>query len=138
MSFERDLLSFQDNRTILILMIQKLFYVITLPFFLTGCIGSILSGQTEYMDEGFPDIRTVPEREEALAPRGLHQEEENVSRAADLRQLSQDWEQITARDKALREKLFPPSTASNPISNNVENMNQEGQENLHHNQNNYD
>src|SRR5436190_15277940 len=90
-----------------IFMKQKLFSLM-LPFFLTGCVGAIFTGQTEYLDECYPDIRTVPERKAALCPRGLHEKEEKVSRAADFKQLSQDWEKITARDQALREKLFPP------------------------------
>lgn len=88
---------------------QNLFYL-SLPLFLTGCIGSLIMDQTEYSDECYPDIRTVPERTEALCPRGLHKGEENVSRAAEFERLSQDWEKITARDKALREKVFPPQS----------------------------
>ena len=85
---------------------QKLLYF-GLPLFLTGCVGSIITGQTEYVGEGYPDIRTVPERTEALALRGLHEGEEKASRAVDLKQLEQDWEKINARDKALREEAFP-------------------------------
>lgn len=70
-------------------------------------MGSVILDQTEYTDECFPDIRTVPERAEALCPRGLHEGEEKASRATDLKQLSQDWEKINARDRALREKIFP-------------------------------
>ena len=88
---------------------QKLFYL-SLPLFLSGCVGAFLTGQTEYVGECYPDIRTVPEREKALSPRGLHEGEEKVSRATDLKQLSQDWEKINARDKALREKVFPPQS----------------------------
>ncbi|MBA3813171.1 MAG: hypothetical protein H0X26_01555 [Alphaproteobacteria bacterium] len=91
-------------------MIHKLLYL-TLPLLLTGCIGSFLTGQTEYLDEGYPDIRTVPTRVEALAPRGLHKGEETASRAVDLKKLEQDWEKISARDKALREKAFPAKAA---------------------------
>lgn len=69
----------------------------------------MISGQTEYVGEGYPDIRNVPERKEALAPRGLHDKEEKESRTTDLKQLEQDWQKITARDKALREKAFPVS-----------------------------
>lgn len=86
---------------------QKLFF---LPFslLLTGCIGSFVSGQTEYLNEAYPDIRKVPERKEALAPRGQHQGEETAARAVDFKQLQQDWEKINARDKALRESMLTP------------------------------
>jgi len=84
----------------------KLFYFI-FPLFLTGCIGSFLTGHTEYLEEQYPDIRTVPTRAEALKPRGLHKGEEQVSRNVDLKKLEKDWEKIKARDKALREGAFP-------------------------------
>jgi hypothetical protein len=100
---------FSGKYDYLIFMKQKLFYL-SLPLFLTGCIGSVILDQTEHIDECYPDIRTVPEREEALCPRGLHEGEEKVSRATDLKQLSQDWEKIKARDSALREKIFPPQS----------------------------
>ena len=90
-------------------MTQKLLYL-CIPFFLTGCVGAIITGQTEYMGEGYPDIRTVPERCEALEPRGLHQGDENCSRAVDLEKLEQDWAKIKARDAALREQAFPVQT----------------------------
>jgi len=89
-------------------MIQKLL-IFLIPLFLTGCVGSIISGQTEYIGEGYPDIRNVPERKEALAPRGLHAKDEKESRTTDLKQLEQDWKKITARAKALREEAFPVS-----------------------------
>jgi len=88
---------------------KKLLYL-TLPFCLTGCIGSLIYDQTAYLDEAYPDIRNVPERAEAIAPRGLHKEEETASRASDFKQLKQDWEKINAREKALREKAFPKSS----------------------------
>lgn len=88
---------------------QKLAYL-CLPFFLTGCVGAIFTGQTEYIGDGFPDIRTVPEREEALEPRGQHRGNEIESRAVDLKKLQKDWEKINARDKALREEAFPVQT----------------------------
>lgn len=78
-----------------------------IPLLLTGCVGSIITGQTAYFGEEYPDVRTVPEREDAIAPRGLHEKDEKASRAVDFKQLEQDWEKITARDKALREEAFP-------------------------------
>lgn len=87
-------------------MIQKLIYS-SLFFFLTGCVGSIISGKTGYLEEPYPDIRTVPERVQAIAPRGLHSEEEKAARASDLKHLKKDWEEINARDEVLRESTFP-------------------------------
>lgn len=87
-------------------MIKKLFYL-TLPLSLTGCVGSLVSGQTEYMGEGYPDIRSVPEREEACQTRGAHETDECTSRAVELEKLQTDWEQLNARNQALREGVFP-------------------------------
>jgi hypothetical protein len=67
----------------------------------------MVTGQDEYLDACYPDIRTVPSREESLCSRGCHETEEKAARASDFKKLSQDWEKINARDKALREKLFP-------------------------------
>jgi hypothetical protein len=95
-------------------MIQKLIYI-SIPLLLTGCVGSFFTGQSEYFGEGYPDIRTVPGREEALAPRGLHEGEEAASRAGDVKRLAQDWEKINARDKALREGAFPAKDAESTL-----------------------
>jgi hypothetical protein len=85
---------------------KKIIYGI-LPLCLTGCVGSLITGQTEYADECYPDIRTVPSRAEAVCARSSHPTEEKAERARDFKQLSQDWEEINARDQALRERLFP-------------------------------
>lgn len=92
-------------------MYKKLIYS-TLPLFLTGCIGSFISGHEGY-DQPYPDIRKVPERKEALTTRGLHEREETISREGELKKLKQDWEQITARNEALREEAF--STQGVPL-----------------------
>ena len=80
-----------------------------MPLLLTGCIGSLIGGHTEYLREDYPNILTVPEREEAIKPRGLHKGNEKKSRAGDFKQLEQTREQIKARDEALREGRFPES-----------------------------
>jgi hypothetical protein len=92
---------------------NRLAFLLIFPLLLTGCIGSFFSGQTEYLSEQYPDIRTVPVRKEAVAPRGLHEGEEQASRNADLKNLEQDWKKIHARDKALREGAFPAKTGEN-------------------------
>lgn len=76
------------------------------PLLLSGCIGSLISGNTGYLEQDYPDIRTVPERKEATVSRGLHKGQEASSRAAELKSLKQDREKIRARDQALREKAF--------------------------------
>jgi len=86
-------------------MIQKLLYFSTF-LFLTGCVGAIVSGKTEYLEEAYPDIRNVPERPEATALRGLHAQEEKAARADDLKQLKKDWEDINVRNEVLRESTF--------------------------------
>lgn len=94
-------------------MINKLIYF-TLPLFLTGCIGSIVSGQTEHLGEDYPDIRNVPERLEAMTLRGLHEGEENASRTGELQKLEQDREKISARNEALREEAFSSQNELQP------------------------
>ena len=85
---------------------QKILYLIS-PLFLTGCVGSLIGGHTGRLGDEYPDIRAVPEREEASAPRGLHEGEETISRAIDFEKLEEDREQIKARNEALRESAFP-------------------------------
>jgi len=94
-------------------MINKLIYL-SLPLFLTGCIGSIISGQTEHMGEDYPDIRKVPERSDAIMPRGLHEGEENASRSVELKKLAQIREKISARNEALREEAFSSQNEPQP------------------------
>jgi hypothetical protein len=92
------------------LFMKKILLLLTLPLSLSGCtIGALISGNTGYLEENYPDIRTVPEKAEASASRGCHGGEEIVSRAAEFKQLEQDREKIMARDQALREKAFPSS-----------------------------
>jgi len=92
---------------------QKILYLIS-PLFLTGCIGSLIGGYTERLCDEYPDIRTVPEREEASAPRGLHEGEEKASREIEFKNLEQAREQIKARDQALRERTFPNAQKEEP------------------------
>jgi hypothetical protein len=83
---------------------KKAIIVYMSPLFLTGCIGSIISGETSHLCDDYPDIRSVPERCEASKPRGLHACDEKEARAAELFKLEQDREQIKERNKALREE----------------------------------
>lgn len=101
-------LFFNGKVSILNPMRTKLFYFM-MPFLLTGCVGSWISGHTGYINEPYPDIRTVPERKEASASRGLHEKNEEISRATDFKNLEQAREKIKARDQALREGAFPNS-----------------------------
>ena len=88
---------------------NKNYLYIMIPLFLSGCIGSLIGGHTEYLKEGYPNILTVPEREEANQPRGLHEGEEKQSRAAEFKELEKAREAIKVRDEALREGRFPES-----------------------------
>lgn len=85
---------------------KKIVYILC-PLVLSGCVGSWISGHTEYSRDDYPDIRTVPERAAACAPRGLHEGDEKVARAEDFKKLEQDREQLKARNEALREGAFP-------------------------------
>ncbi len=69
--------------------------------------------ETGYTREDYPDIRTVPEREEATMPRGQHEGEETESRAAEFERLEDVREKIKARNEALREEAFPNSQKAN-------------------------
>jgi hypothetical protein len=82
---------------------MKIIYLSPL-LLLTGCIGSMISGDTGYMCEEFPDIRTVPERVKACEPRGTHKGVEKECRSTDFKKLEEDREKIKARDQALREQ----------------------------------
>jgi hypothetical protein len=88
---------------------RKKYLYIMMPLLLTGCIGALIGGHTEYLNECYPNILTVPEREEASKSRGLHREEEKVSRASEFKKLEQAREEIKARNEALREGRFPDS-----------------------------
>ena len=87
-------------------MSKTIFYILC-PFFLTGCVASWVGGDTGYLSEEYPDIRTVPERPVACAPRGLHEGDEEVARASDFKKLEEDRERVKARNEALREGAFP-------------------------------
>jgi len=80
---------------------EKLFYLLV-PLLLNGCIGTYLSGETGYLCEDYPDIRSVPERIEANKSRGLHPCNEKAARKVDFINLEKDRVEIQERDKALR------------------------------------
>lgn len=87
-------------------MYKNILYLIA-PLFLTGCVGSLISGHTERLSDKFPDIREVPGREEATKSYGLHKGAEKTTREADFKKLEQDREEVNARNQALREGRFP-------------------------------
>lgn len=80
---------------------------ISLPFLLSGCVGTMISGKTGHLGDDYPDIRSVPGRPEATKPRGTHEGDEKTCRSAEFTKLEQDREQIKARNQALREGAFP-------------------------------
>ncbi len=69
----------------------------------------MISGHTEYLKEGYPNILSVPEREEASQSRYEGGRDEKKSRAADFDELEKTREKIKVRDEALREGRFPVS-----------------------------
>ena len=88
---------------------SKNYRYIMIPLFLTGCVGTWISGKTGHLGDEYPDIRTVPEKEEAQELRGQHTGDEKLSRIHDFKTLENDREQAKARDEALREEAFPNS-----------------------------
>lgn len=84
--------------------------LIVLPCLLSGCtIGSMISGHTGHLSEDYPDIRSVPEREEAEMSRGTHEGDEKVASAIDFEKLEQDRLDLQLRNESLRETAFPKS-----------------------------
>lgn len=77
-----------------------------LPFFLTGCVGSLIWEDTDYWTQDFPNFTGFPDRCTAMAPRPVHQEDEVQERLREHAKLDQEREQIKARDQALRERAF--------------------------------
>lgn len=70
----------------------------------------MISGNTGCLSEDYPDIRSVPGREEASKSRGLHEGSEKKASAADFEKLEQDRATLKARNEALREEAFPGPT----------------------------
>lgn len=85
---------------------NKRFLFLLFPVLLSGCVGYLAWDDTGCWTEDFPDIRTVPNRECARAPRCVCEKNEKLSRLNDLNSLEKEREQIAARDQALREKAF--------------------------------
>lgn len=84
---------------------QKFLFLMT-PFLLAGCVGSLISGNTSYLNDEYPDIRAVPERQEACAPRGTHEKEELASRDIEFKKLAEIRKNVNERDNALRKEAF--------------------------------
>jgi hypothetical protein len=68
----------------------------------------LTEGEGKYIDADFPDIRCVPSREDAAAPRLPCNSGKEVEKSAhDLNDLEKERKKIKARDEALRERAFP-------------------------------
>lgn len=89
-------------------MTKKILLLIS-PLLLSGCVGHLVWDDTDYWDKDFPDIRTVPNRECARAPRSVQEKEEKLMWISDLKGLEQEREQIDARNQSLRETAFKAS-----------------------------
>lgn len=84
--------------------------LIMLPLFLSGCtIGSMISGHTGHLSEDYPDIRSVPSRQEASQSRGIHEGNEKEASAADFKELEQERTDLQVRNESLRENAFSKS-----------------------------
>ena len=80
-----------------------------LSLLLTGCVGTVISGNTGNLDQDYPDIRSVPGREEATESRGIHEGDEKEASELDYEKLDQDREALKARNEALRKEAFSES-----------------------------
>ncbi len=76
---------------------------LSLSLLLSGCIGTLMWGNTGNLDEAYPDIRSVPTRSEATASRCICGGDEKVIRANDLLLLQKDLKCMQERDKMLRD-----------------------------------
>ncbi len=76
-----------------------------MPFILIGCdIGSHATGQTETLNDTFPDINTVPFYEQSLEEdRSQPRESEKMD---DIKRLTNQGESLEERGRKLWEKTF--------------------------------
>ena len=81
------------------------FLYLMAPILLSGCIGAWISGNTGYLSEEYPDIRTVPQQPEASKPRGMHRGNEQIARETDFEKLEQDREKISKRGPSIKSKF---------------------------------
>ena len=73
---------------------------------LTGCIGTLITGETGLFDEETPDITTVPCRAEAAKDRGVHREPEAQARQKSIEELETSKKAVKEQNQALRDKYF--------------------------------
>ena len=85
---------------------KKFILLLAISLSLTGCIGAVLSGQTELTDEDYPDITTVPCRAEAKADRGVHGESEIEARKKSKNTLQKNKEALRKQNEDLRSQYF--------------------------------
>ncbi|EKE09384.1 MAG: hypothetical protein ACD_16C00189G0009 [uncultured bacterium] len=90
-------------------MIHKAFYICLLPLLLNGCVGTVISGHTGHLSEDYPDIRSVPGREEAQQSRGVHEGNEKKASEADFKKLEEERAKLKARNEALRGEVLQQS-----------------------------
>jgi hypothetical protein len=85
---------------------KHIILLVATSFSLTGCIGAILSGQTELNDEDYPDITTVPCRAEAQSDWGAHGGSEVVARQQSQNALQKNREALRQQNEELRSRYF--------------------------------
>ncbi len=85
---------------------KHIILLVAISFSLTGCIGAILSGQTELIDEDYPDITTVPCRAEASADWGAHGESEVAARKQSQQDLEKSRDALRRQNEELRNRYF--------------------------------
>ena len=69
----------------------------------------MISGHTGHLSDDYPDIRSVPSRQEASQSRGVHEGDEKKASATDFKKLEQDRTDLQVRNESLRENAFPKS-----------------------------
>ncbi len=82
---------------------------------LTGCAGTVASGETRLLHEPYPDVRTVPSRAEATQKRASHEGNEVTERTRDFAELEAERALQKERDQDLRqEKMELPEIPEIP------------------------
>jgi len=77
-------------------------FLMLAPLTLTACVGTFVSGEDA---KPIPDLRQVPTREVAMAPRGWHGGDENSERTEDMTTLQVTQERMQSKDQAIRSRI---------------------------------
>ena len=75
------------------------FLFLLIPFYLSGCIGAFVSGNTRYDDVPYPDIRTIPPRPEKESRKKITAREAHKEALEARREQLEGWRDQAAWDE---------------------------------------